>query len=220
MYILLDLSMNDLKNKFIEFTLNHEILRFGNFTLKSGRKSPYFFNSGLCSTGILLNKLADCYAKYIVDNISDFDYIFGPAYKGITLSASISMILESKYGINKSFLFNRKESKDHGELGLFVGGKPYGKALVVDDVISSGSSIINSLQLINESKSTSQNVLVAFDRMEVGSKDRASIELSEKFDISIHSIITLDDIFNYVSANKKYEMHMEDMKNYMDLYKR
>ena len=130
------------KRDFIEFTINKKILRFGDFTLKSGRKSPYYFNTGLCHDGQLLSDLSSYYADYIKNNNLSYDFIFGPAYKGITLCSSICQSLYYKYSIISQYAFNRKETKLHGDKGNFVGCDIKGESLIVDDVISSGSSII------------------------------------------------------------------------------
>ena len=212
--------MNDLKKNFIEFTLNHEILRFGNFTLKSGRESPYFFNTGLCCDGKLLRSLSEFYASYISENIIDYDYIFGPAYKGITLASSISMSLERQHDINKPFSYNRKESKSHGEKGVFVGFQPNGSALIIDDVISSGSSIRECIELLTLTKTDTFSVLVAFDRMEIGNKIRASSELTEEYSLKVHSIIDLEDILSFIISDEKYQPYIDSMKKYIDQYKK
>ena len=212
--------MNDLKKRFIEFTLDHEILKFGNFTLNSGRKSPYFFNTGLCCTGQLLNKLSRFYCEAIIENNIEFDFIFGPAYKGITLSSSICLTLETQHNIDKPYTFNRKEVKSHGEKGVFVGYMPKGNALVIDDVISSGASILNSVDLITSNNAKVSSILVAFDRMEVGKKSRASLEIAENHKLKIHSIINLEDILSYIKANKNLKSFVSLMQDYINEYKR
>ena len=212
--------MNNLKKQFIEFTLNHEILRFGSFTLNSGRQSPYFFNSGLCNSGKLLNSLAGFYSDMIIEKSIDYDFIFGPAYKGITLASSISQCLFTKYSVNKPYCFNRKEAKTHGESGIFVGIQPSGNSLIVDDVISSGKSIEDSIKLLKQNDSTPFSVLVAFDRMEVGKKDRASTELSRDYNVTVNSIITLDDIIDYIKSDSSLGGHISDMEDYINEFKR
>lgn len=212
--------MNDLKKQFIEFTLEHQILRFGNFSLNSGRESPYFFNTGLCNNGKLLANLADFYSSFLMKNSIEYDFIFGPAYKGITLATSISNSLYNSHNINKSFCFNRKEAKTHGEAGIFVGSAPKGNALIVDDVISSGKSIIESIDLLSDNGAKPSSVLVAFDRMELGIDKRASIEILEKYKIQVYSIITLDDIIDFLKNNKMMSSELKSMTQYMELYKR
>jgi len=212
--------MNDLKNKFIEFTLDHEILRFGNFTLNSGRKSPYFFNTGLCNDGSKLTTLSKFYCELIIQENLDFDFVYGPAYKGIPLATSISMSLHTSYNVIKPYCFNRKEPKTHGDMGLFVGHKPTGNALIIDDVVSSGKSIIDSIELLSADGSTPKIAIVAFDRMEKGIDDRASKEIKEKFNVDVYSIITLDDIVNYMSNDKTLFSYLKLMKEYISEYKR
>ena len=212
--------MNDLKKQFIEFTLDHQILRFGNFSLNSGRQSPYFFNTGLCNTGELLAKLAKFYSDLLVENNIKYDFIFGPAYKGITLATSISNSLYASHNLNKPFCFNRKEAKTHGEKGVFVGSPPIGNALIVDDVISSGKSIIESIDLLLNNDAIPSSVLVAFDRMELGTDKRASIEISDKYRIPVYSIITLDDIVAFLQNNKTMTLELESMNKYIAQYKR
>ncbi|MBS83505.1 MAG: orotate phosphoribosyltransferase [Gammaproteobacteria bacterium] len=192
--------------------------------MNSGRSSPYFFNTGICNDGHTLNMLASYYCQLIVDSTVNYDFIFGPAYKGITLATSISSILNANYKINKPYCFNRKESKQHGEKGLFVGYSPKGTAIIIDDVISSGKSIIDSIQLLNDKDVEVTAIFVAFDRMEksnkIGSNKRASLEIKEKYGIEIFSLICLDDVLNYLNNNDKYKQHVKDMENYIDTYRR
>ena len=207
------------KQDFIEFTIHENILRFGKFTLKSGRNSPYFFNTGLCNNGVLLTKLSDFYSDYINANSLKYNFIFGPAYKGITLCSSISHSLYINYSINSPFAFNRKEIKDHGDKGIFVGCEVKGNALVVDDVVSSGSSIIDSIKLLKQSNSSCNDVLVAFDRMEIGKIKSASSELESEYAINMHHLIDLDDIYSYIKSNSKYSQHIVSMEEYMNKYR-
>ena len=203
------------KQEFIEFTLHENILKFGRFTLKSGRISPYFFNTGLCNNGKLLSELSGYYADYISVNSLKFDFIFGPAYKGITLCSSICHSLYNNYSINRPFAFNRKEEKKHGDMGKFVGCPVEGTSLIVDDVISSGSSIIESIEMITASKAVCCDVLVAFDRMEIGKNKSASIEITEEYKINFHSLITLQDISTFIKSKSEYKEHIEAMDNYI-----
>ena len=207
------------KRDFIEFTINKKILRFGDFTLKSGRKSPYYFNTGLCHDGQLLSDLSSYYADYIKNNNLNYDFIFGPAYKGITLCSSICQSLYYKYSIISQYAFNRKEKKMHGDKGNFVGCDIKGESLIVDDVISSGSSIIESYNLILESHATCKNILVAFNRMEIGKNSMASKELKENYDIQTHYLINLDDIYEYIKSNSKYTKYVQNMDVYISKYK-
>ena len=213
------LTMFNKKQDFIEFTINENILRFGKFTLKSGRISPYFFNTGLCNNGLLLSKLADYYSDYIKEASIKYDFIFGPAYKGITLCSSISHSLYINHSINSPYAFNRKEIKDHGDRGSFVGCEVKGNALVVDDVISSGTSIIDSIKLLNQQDSSCKDVLVAFNRMEIGKLKSASSELTTEYGVRMHYLIDLDDIYHYVKSNSKYSQYIQSMEEYMSKYK-
>ena len=207
------------KQEFIEFTINEDILRFGNFTLKSGRNSPYFFNTGLCNNGLLLSKLASFYSGYIKSKSLKYDFIFGPAYKGITLCSSISHSLYVHHSINSPYAFNRKETKDHGDKGNFVGCEVKGNALIVDDVVSSGASISESIELLKKKNSICNDVLVAFDRMEIGKTKSASCELETVHSVNMHHLIDLDDIYDYIKSNSKYKKYIQSMDEYMNNYK-
>ncbi len=207
------------KQDFIEFTIHENILKFGDFTLKSGRKSPYFFNTGLCNNGALLSKLSGYYAQYIFDNSLVYDFIFGPAYKGITLCSSISQSLYTNHSINVPYAFNRKEAKTHGDAGNFVGCNLVGKSLIVDDVISSGSSIIESHDMLKKSKVVSKDFLVAFNRMEIGEKEMASNELANNYGMNSHSLIDLEDIHKYIKSNSQYKSYIKSMNEYIEKYK-
>ena len=212
--------MNDLKNNFIEFAINEQILRFGDFTLKSGRNSPYYFNTGLCNSGSKLRSLADYYARYIHQNELNFDFIFGPAYKGITLASSISLQLVNVYSLDKPFSSNRKEEKKHGDVGALIGSPLLGKGLIVDDVISSGSSIEESIMIIIENNAEPVSVLVALDRMELGKSIRAAFELERENNVKVHSIINIDDVVLYLEKNEKNNDNFLRMKKYLDEFKR
>tara|TARA_B100001057_G_C22652329_1_gene872552 strand:- start:353 stop:994 length:642 start_codon:yes stop_codon:yes gene_type:complete len=207
------------KQDFIEFTIHEQILKFGKFTLKSGRKSPYFFNTGLCNNGLLLSKLADFYSHYIKENSLKYDFIFGPAYKGITLCSSISHSLYINHSINSPYAFNRKETKNHGDKGNFVGYEIKGNALVVDDVISSGTSIINAIKILEQSYASCKEVLVAFNRMEIGKIKSASSELQTEQGVNVHYLIDLDDVYDYIKSNSKYREYIQSMEEYMSIYK-
>tara|TARA_Y100000817_G_scaffold265833_1_gene221809 strand:- start:706 stop:1344 length:639 start_codon:yes stop_codon:yes gene_type:complete len=212
--------MNDLKNNFIDFAINQQILRFGEFTLKSGRNSPYYFNTGLCHTGALLTKLADFYANYIYQNDLNFDFIFGPAYKGITLASSISLQLNNHFSIDKPFSSNRKEKKQHGDTSALIGSALMGKGLIVDDVISSGSSIEESINIIKNNNADPVHVLVALDRMELGNKHRASKEIENSNIVQVHSLINIDDIVLYLEKHEERNNDLILMKDYLKEYKR
>tara|TARA_B100000073_G_C23515745_1_gene485691 strand:- start:75 stop:716 length:642 start_codon:yes stop_codon:yes gene_type:complete len=207
------------KQDFIHFVVVEEILRFGDFTLKSGRKSPYFFNTGLCNNGKLLSNLSAFYASYINDNDIEADFIFGPAYKGITLCSSISQSLYINYNKPISFAFNRKESKDHGDVGAFVGTPISGNALIVDDVISSGSSIIESYKMLKDTGANSTIALVAFDRQEIGEESTASKEIKKNYGIDVHSLISLIDIREFIGDDRRLKKYAKAMDDYISKYK-
>ncbi len=158
----------DNKRHFIQLAIENEVLRFGEFTLKSGRTSPYFFNAGLFNTGKALAELGACYAQVIVDQTLDYDVLFGPAYKGIPLVAAISIALASEHGIDKLYAFNRKEAKDHGEGGSIVGADVHGGVLIVDDVITAGTAIREAVEIIAAAGGQTTAILIALDRQERG----------------------------------------------------
>tara|TARA_B100000614_G_scaffold70733_1_gene62868 strand:- start:2753 stop:3391 length:639 start_codon:yes stop_codon:yes gene_type:complete len=212
--------MNDLKNNFIEFAIKEKLLRFGDFTLKSGRNSPYYFNTGLCNSGSKLRSLADFYANYIHQNELNFDFIFGPAYKGITLASSISLQLDNVFSIDKPFSSNRKEEKTHGDVGTLIGSPLSGKGLIVDDVISSGSSIKESINIIKKNNAEPISILVALDRMELGKSKSATSEIESENGIKVHSIINIDDVVDYLEKKEKDSDCFLRMKKYLDEFQR
>ena len=168
--------MKDYQNDFIEFAIQAGVLRFGEFTLKSGRTSTYFFNAGLFNTGEHLAKLGRCYAQAIVDSGIDFDVLFGPAYKGIPLAAAASIALAEQHGKNIPWCFNRKEAKDHGEGGNLVGSPLVGRILVIDDVITAGTAIRESVDIIKSAGAELVGVVIALDRQERVQVERSAIQ--------------------------------------------
>ena len=205
------------KQEFIEFTLHENILKFGRFTLKSGRISPYFFNTGLCNNGKLLSELSGYYADYISVNSLKFDFIFGPAYKGITLCSSICHSLYNNYSINRPFAFNRKEEKGHGEGGNIIGKNPYGKVLIIDDVLSAGTAGRESIEAILKLSATPSSFIVGLDRQERGlSEMSASKELEKDFNIKVESIVNLDSLIDFVKENGVYTDHLDRLNEYRE----
>lgn len=191
--------MQEFQSSFLKFVIDHEILRFGEFTLKSGRTSPYFFNAGLFNTGEKLSFLAKCYADAITDSKLDFDILFGPAYKGIPLVTATAMALANKYGINKPYCFNRKEAKDHGEGGSIVGAELTGNVLIVDDVITAGTAIREAVEILTNCGANLCGIAVAMDRQERGSGQLSAIqEIEENYQIKVVSIISLENIVDYL----------------------
>ena len=198
--------MSNLRQEFIQFSLDNGVLRFGEFTTKAGRKSPYFFNAGLFNNGASLGQLADFYAQTLLDSGVEFDMLYGPAYKGITLAAATSVALAQR-GRNAPFAFNRKEAKDHGEGGTIVGAPLEGKVVIVDDVISAGTSVNESVEVIRAAGATPCAVLIALDRMERSGKDDALSahsavqEVSQRYGMPVVSIANLDDLLGYLSGS-------------------
>jgi orotate phosphoribosyltransferase len=195
-----------LRQQFIAFSVSAGVLRFGEFTTKAGRQSPYFFNAGLFHDGATLGQVAQFYAQTLLDSGVEFDMLFGPAYKGITLASSTAVALAAK-GRNTSYAYNRKEAKDHGEGGTIVGAKLQGKVVIVDDVISAGTSVRESVDMIRAAGAEPCAVLIALDRMERSGKDGALSansavqEVAREFGIPVISIANLDDLFGYLSAH-------------------
>jgi orotate phosphoribosyltransferase len=213
--------LQDFKSGFIKFVIDNKILRFGNFTLKSGRISPYFFNAGLFNTGAKISFLAKSYADAIVDSKLEYDVLFGPAYKGIPLVTSTVMALANKHDVNKPYCFNRKEAKDHGEGGLIVGSDLEGKALIIDDVITAGTAIREAADIIDDCGAVLGGIIVAIDRQEKGAGDISAIEEVENtYKIKVISIVCLDDIIHYLRESKNEELtkHLDDIVAYRQAY--
>ncbi len=216
--------MKAYKKEFIEFLIQNKALKFGEFTLKSGRISPYFLNTGSLYNGEAINKLGKFYAATIVDNITDgYDVIFGPAYKGIPLAIATLNALYSEHGINANYAFNRKESKGHGDKGLIVGKKLVSEdqLILVDDVITAGTAIKESIEILkNEGNARIKAVIISVDRMEVGSGDKSAIqELNEATGIRFFPIVTIAEIIEYLKASDGIEPELlEKMYQYRERY--
>ena len=201
--------MNNFRQDFIAFALRQGVLRFGEFTTKAGRQSPYFFNAGLFHTGASLGALGDFYAQALLDARAKgrigYDMLFGPAYKGITLASATAVALAAR-GRNVPFAYNRKEAKDHGEGGTIVGAKLEGRVVIIDDVISAGTSVRESVDMIRAAGATPAAVLIALDRMERSGKDDALSthsavqEVSNTYQMPVVSIANLNDLFEYLNA--------------------
>ena len=208
--------MKDYQKQFLELALDAKVLEFGNFTLKSGRKSPYFFNASKMLNGGYLHHLAECYREAIIDSNITFDCIYGPAYKGIFLGSIVSMIL-SKDGGEYPLSFNRKEVKDHGEGGSIIGNNPFGDVLIIDDVISAGTAAKESIETIKELGANPKIMLVGLDRQEKGKGDlSAKKELETAFEMQVVSIINLDTLISYSQDNAEYKKHLERLISYRD----
>ncbi|MDC0406382.1 orotate phosphoribosyltransferase [Gammaproteobacteria bacterium] len=208
--------MKDYQKQFLELALDAKVLEFGDFTLKSGRKSPYFFNASKMLNGGYLHHLAECYREAILDSNITFDSIYGPAYKGIFLGSIVSMIL-SKDGGEYPLSFNRKEVKDHGEGGTIIGNNPSGDVLIIDDVISAGTAAKESIETIKELGANPKIMLVGLDRQEKGKGDlSAKRELETAFEMQVVSIINLDTLISYSQDNAEYKKHLERLISYRD----
>ena len=208
--------MKDYQKQFLELALDAKVLEFGDFTLKSGRKSPYFFNASKMLNGGYLHHLAECYREAIIDSNITFDCIYGPAYKGIFLGSIVSMIL-SKDGGEYPLSFNRKEVKDHGEGGSIIGNNPSGDVLIIDDVISAGTAAKESIETIKELGANPKIMLVGLDRQEKGKGDlSAKRELETAFEMQVVSIINLDTLISYSKDNTEYKKHLGELISYRD----
>ncbi len=208
--------MKEYQKQFLELALNAKVLEFGDFTLKSGRKSPYFFNAAKMLNGGYLYSLADCYREAIKSANISFDCIYGPAYKGIFLGSIVSMIL-SKHGEKYPLSFNRKEIKDHGEGGNIIGNDPSGDVLIIDDVISAGTAAKESIEIIKSIGANPKIMLVGLDRQEKGQGNiSARQELEGMFNMNVVSIINLDTLISYSESNPDYEKYLSQLKSYRD----
>ncbi len=216
--------MKDYKKDFINFLIENKALKFGEFTLKSGRLSPYFLNTGSLYDGEAINKLGRFYAATIVDNIKDnYNVIFGPAYKGIPLAITTLNSLYSNHNINVNYSFNRKESKDHGDKGLLVGKKLNDKdsLILVDDVITAGTAIKECIDILkNEGNAKIKAVVISVDRMEKGSGEKSAIqELTEDTGIKFYPIINIKEIISYLKENKTINVaQLDKMYAYREKY--
>jgi len=215
--------MKDFQRDFIEFALSKQVLRFGEFTLKSGRTSPYFFNAGLFNTGGDLAKLGRFYASALTDSSIEFDLLFGPAYKGIPIATTTSVALYDHHDIDMPYCFNRKEAKKHGEGGSLVGSELQGKVMLVDDVITAGTAIRESMEIIKSHGAQLSGVLIALDRQEKGQGELSAIqEVERDFGTEVISIVTLDDVITYLEEKVVDQPELNDsllrIKNYRENY--
>lgn len=211
--------MQDYQKAFIEFALERDVLRFGEFTLKSGRKSPYFFNAGLFNTGRDLAKLGQYYAEALVAANIEFDVLFGPAYKGIPIATTTAVALAEKHDVDTPYCFNRKEKKDHGEGGNLVGSPLEGRVMLVDDVITAGTAIRESMALLDECGASLAGVLIALDRQEKGKGELSAIqEVERDFDTQVVSIVSLADLIEYLQDKPEMEAHLKNITQYRETY--
>ncbi len=211
--------MKAYQREFIEFALEKEVLKFGEFTLKSGRKSPYFFNAGLFNTGRDLARLGRFYAAALADSGIEFDVLFGPAYKGIPIATTTAVALADHHDIDTPYCFNRKEAKDHGEGGNLVGSALEGRIMLVDDVITAGTAIRESMEIIQANGADLAGVLVAIDRQEKGKGELSAIQAVERdFGCAVISIVSLGDLVTYLEEKGDAAEHLEAVKAYRSEY--
>lgn len=211
--------MKNYQREFIEFALETGVLRFGSFTLKSGRQSPYFFNSGLFNSGASLAKLGRFYAQTIAESDVEFDVLFGPAYKGIPLASTTVVALADQQQHDVPYVFNRKEAKDHGEGGQLVGAELTGKVLIIDDVISAGTSVRESVDIIRAAGAEPAGVIIALDRQERGQGDLSAIqEVQAEHNIPVLNIISLNDLLGYLQDSKELSEHLAAVQAYREQY--
>ena len=211
--------MDTFSKQFIDFTISNQILRFGEFKTRAGRISPYFFNLGLISNGLGLKKLGEFYGYFILEKNISFDMLFGPAYKGISLVSSTAIALSSKNLKSINFAFNRKEIKDHGEGGQIIGFPISGNVLILDDVISAGAAIRESIEIIKSHGGNPQGAVVAIDRQEKGQGElSATEEIKSLYNLNIHSLICLDDIIEYIKKDDRYSPYLSSIENYRAKY--
>lgn len=210
--------MSDFRQEFLSFAIAQNVLCFGEFQTKAGRISPYFFNAGLFNDGVSLQRMGEFYAKAIGAAGIDFDVLFGPAYKGIPLAAATVVALAAQ-GRNVPYSFNRKEAKDHGEGGALVGAPLRGRVLIIDDVISAGTSVRESVELIRNHAATPVGVVIALDRMERGQGALSAVqEVQESYGIPVFAIASLADLLAYLSDHPALEQNLHAVARYREIY--
>ena len=211
--------MQAYKQEFIQFCLSRNVLKFGEFTLKSGRISPYFFNAGLFNTGKDLAKLGEFYAQAIQAKGIKFDVLFGPAYKGIPIATTVAVALANQFDIDKPCCFNRKEAKDHGEGGNLIGSELKGDILLVDDVITAGTAIRESMAIIQANQANLAGVLIALNRKERGKGELSAIqEVERDYQCDVFSIIDFDDLLHFIEQSPQYSPYLPQMQAYRAEY--
>jgi orotate phosphoribosyltransferase len=205
------------RSEFIEFALQHDVLRFGSFTLKSGRTSPYFFNAGAVDTGAGLAALGRFYAEAIVDDGLEADVLLGPAYKGIPIAAATAVQLSEVHGRDVPWCFNRKEVKAHGEGGLVVGAPLQGRVLVVDDVITAGTAIREIVEIVAAAGAEVSAIVVAIDRQERGTGDQSAVEqVQQELGVRVRALVTLDDVVAHLEESGDHAEHLDAMRAYRE----
>jgi orotate phosphoribosyltransferase len=211
--------MQDYQRELIRFALDTGVLRFGEFTLKSGRQSPYFFNAGLFSSGASLARLGRFYAQAILASGISFDVLYGPAYKGIPLASATAIALADHHGRDVPYAFNRKEAKDHGEGGQIVGSPLDGEVLIIDDVITAGTSVRESVDIIRAQGARPAGVVIALDRQERGRDERSAVqEVREQFGIPVFSIVSLGDLVEFLGERSENAASLAAVREYRSRY--
>ena len=211
--------MLDYQKEFIQYALDCGVLKFGEFQLKSGRTSPYFFNTGLFNTGAKLAKLGHFYAQALIQSGLSADILYGPAYKGIPLVSTVSIAYVQLTEKDIPFVFNRKEAKDHGEGGNLVGSPLQGNVIIVDDVITAGTSVRESVEIINNAGAVPSGVLIALDRQEKGQHDISAIqEVGQQFKIPVVAVISLANIIEYLQTNQRNDHKLKAIEEYQRAY--
>ena len=202
---------------FLDLALSQDILKLGNFTLKSGRQSPYFFNLGAIASGVAFNQLCDLYAQALKQSGISFDMLFGPAYKGIPLVTGVAIHL-AQQGCDVPFAYNRKEAKDHGEGGTLVGAKPQGRVVIVDDVMTAGTAVRESIQLLSKTGAQPHALLIALDRQERGSSGLSAVQEMQQSGLQVVSLATLSDVIAYLTPRAQYADSLAAMRIYREQY--
>jgi orotate phosphoribosyltransferase len=211
--------MQDYQREFLSFALDVSVLRFGEFTLKSGRRSPYFFNTGLFNTGGSLARLGRFYARALVDADIPFDVLYGPAYKGIPLAAVTAAALYDRHDRDVPFAFNRKEVKDHGEGGIIVGHPLQGRVMIIDDVISAGTSVRESVEIIRAEGAVPAGVVIALDRQERGAGTRSAVqEVGEDIGVPVAAIARLEHVIEFLADDPVKADHLAAIRRYRETY--
>jgi orotate phosphoribosyltransferase len=211
--------MQAYKSQFLELSLELGVLKFGEFKLKSGRVSPYFFNAGLVNTGYAAAKLGRYYAAAVVDSKIEFDMIFGPAYKGIPLVALTAAALAEHYDEDVPFAFNRKEAKSHGEGGVIIGAPVNGRVLIIDDVITAGTAIGEAVNLIRAQGAQPAGVVISLDRQEIGKGTRSAVqEVESALQVPVRSIVRLEDLIEHLEESTEFGQHLAAVQAYRNRY--
>ena len=211
--------MRAYKEEFLDLSLELDVLRFGEFTLKSGRVSPYFFNVGLFNTGYAAAKLGRYYASAIADSEIEFDMLFGPAYKGIPLVVLAASALAEHHDLDVPYAFDRKEAKAHGEGGNIVGAPLNGKVLIVDDVITAGTAVREAQQIVNSAGANTAGLVISLDRQEIGKDSRSAVqEVEQTLRIPVISIVQLEDLIDMLEESAEYNEHLEPVVEYRKKY--